>query len=214
MNSLFISKDIYSVLTTESSLTSYVSTKVFPIVAEEGTTYPFIVYKRDSVSSLSCKCGVYEDLVSFTISVLSSEYLQGLEIADLVRNIIQKKLNSSIENHTYRNIQLVGCNEDFTNEGWVQTLNFSVNVEYSKPYIPQSCDLYLVSYTDDEKLKVVKAVNHFLLLGLAESRNLVESAPVLMPNMENILVSDANQFISDFHDYNDNNAVFELRNIH
>lgn len=130
MNSFMISKDIYSALSGSERLASYVGSRIFPIVAEEGTTYPFIVYRRDSVSGISCKCGIYEDILSFSVTCLAAEYLQGLEIADIVRDTLQRKLDGEKENNTYRNLRLAGASEEFSSEGWIQTLNFEVVVQH------------------------------------------------------------------------------------
>lgn len=140
MNTLIISKDIYTALTEQNpssgsgsgngdtTLYSYIENRVFPIVAEEGTKYPFITYNRTSINSNRTKCGVYEDTVNFSVNILTTDYTSGLEIGNLVIDAIFKKLVSTIPNCDYRDIQLVGGNEQFTNEGFVQTLNFQVMV--------------------------------------------------------------------------------------
>lgn len=128
MNTLIISKDIYTALTTKPELTQLVDNRVFPIVAEEGTLYPFLTYNRTSINSNGCKCGIYEDVVNFSVNILTTDYLSGLEIGNEVRVAIEKNLTCTIEGCTYRDIQLVGATEQFTNEGFVQTLNFQVIV--------------------------------------------------------------------------------------
>ena len=140
MNTLIISKDIYTALTEhnqtsgsgsgsgDGSLYSYIENRVFPIVAEEGTKYPFITYNRTSVSSNRTKCGIYEDTVNFSVNILTTDYISGLEIGNLVIDAIFKKLISTIADCDYRDIQLVGGNEQFTNDGYVQTLNFQVTL--------------------------------------------------------------------------------------
>lgn len=128
MNTLNISKDIYTALTTNADLTAMINNRVFPIVAEEGTNYPFLTYNRTSISSNRTKCGIYEDTVNFSVNILTTDYLGGLDIGNLVRVAIEKNLICTIEGLQYRDIQLVGATEQFTNEGYVQTLNFQVIV--------------------------------------------------------------------------------------
>lgn len=128
MNTLNISKDIYTALTTNADLTALINNRVFPIVAEEGTNYPFLTYNRTSISSNRTKCGIYEDTVNFSVNILTTDYLGGLDIGNLVRVAIEKNLICTIEGLQYRDIQLVGATEQFTNEGYVQTLNFQVIV--------------------------------------------------------------------------------------
>jgi hypothetical protein len=128
MNTLNISKDIYTALTTNADLTALINNRVFPIVAEEGTQYPFLTYNRTSITSYRTKCGIYEDTVNFSVNILTTDYLGGLDIGNLVRVAIEKNLICTIEGLQYRDIQLVGATEQFTNEGYVQTLNFQVIV--------------------------------------------------------------------------------------
>lgn len=128
MNTLNISKDIYTALTTNADLTALINNRVFPIVAEEGTQYPFLTYNRTSITSYRTKCGIYEDTVNFSVNILTTDYLGGLDIGNLVRFAIEKNLICTIEGLQYRDIQLVGATEQFTNEGYVQTLNFQVIV--------------------------------------------------------------------------------------
>lgn len=129
MNTLLISRDIYKALTDNEDLTNIVNKRVFPIVAEEGTQYPFLTYNRTSISSNRTKCGIYEDTVNFSVNILTTDYLSGLDIGNLVRKSIEKHLNPSLRDLEYRDIQLVGATEQFTNEGYVQTLNFQVIVD-------------------------------------------------------------------------------------
>jgi hypothetical protein len=129
MNTLLISRDIYTALTGSEDLNRIVDKRVFPIVAEEGTQYPFLTYNRTSITSYRTKCGIYEDTVNFSVNILTTDYLSGLDIGNLVRKSIEKHLNPSLRDLEYRDIQLVGGTEQFTNEGYVQTLNFQVIVD-------------------------------------------------------------------------------------
>lgn len=61
-NSILIGKLIYKLLSTNDELAALVSPKkVFPLVANPETTYPFIVYSRTSLSVEYCKDGIIEN---------------------------------------------------------------------------------------------------------------------------------------------------------
>ena len=49
MDSLKVGKEIYSLLNGNDSLTGVVGSKIYPIIVEKETTYPFIVYKRSNI---------------------------------------------------------------------------------------------------------------------------------------------------------------------
>ena len=61
IDTLNIGSFICDTIRTDKELTKTLglNDKVFPIVAEDGTTFPFIIYKRTGLTSNSCKDGYY-----------------------------------------------------------------------------------------------------------------------------------------------------------
>ncbi|MCD7712093.1 MAG: DUF3168 domain-containing protein, partial [Firmicutes bacterium] len=49
MNSLEVGKEVFSLLSNDSRLTALVGNKIYPVIVEKETTFPFIVYKRSNV---------------------------------------------------------------------------------------------------------------------------------------------------------------------
>jgi hypothetical protein len=69
MSSLQIGKAIYTILVKNKI------TKVFPLVADEGTTFPFIVYKRSGLEPSNTKDRFnYSELATLDIIVAASTY--------------------------------------------------------------------------------------------------------------------------------------------
>ena len=63
--------------------------RVYPIVAENGTRYPFIIYTRDSVAPHALtKDGYAEDEVTVTVKVVSDEYADAVDYAQKVREAL------------------------------------------------------------------------------------------------------------------------------
>ena len=63
-NSILIGKYIYKLLTEDEVLAKIVTPKkIFPLVANAETTYPFIVYSRTGLNVEYCKDGIVEDTV-------------------------------------------------------------------------------------------------------------------------------------------------------
>ena len=58
---------------------------IFPLIAEINTTFPFIVYKREAVTPQYTKDYWTSDEVMINVMVASNDYVQSIEIADLVR---------------------------------------------------------------------------------------------------------------------------------
>ena len=89
---------------------------VFPLVATEGCNLPFIVFERSNASETNTKDGASGLDVSFTVKIVSATYFEGLQIADDVRYNLHK-----MDEQPY----LTGASEEYTTDGYLQTLNFS-----------------------------------------------------------------------------------------
>lgn len=119
INSLGIGKVIYGLL---KDFTTY------PLVADNNAKYPFLVYKRSNVISSGSKDGSnYEDTVDIGITIVTQKYAEGIEIANQVRQILERqKINAEdmVLNDTY----LVSASESFTDNVYVQNLNFKTTI--------------------------------------------------------------------------------------
>lgn len=124
-NSILISKTIYELLNASKNLKSYVDERIYPLVAESDTSFPFITYSRDSVSPSShTKDGLHEDTVSFSILVVSNNYLNSLEIANICRGIFEKRKITS-DDLVLEYTELVGIVEEFMDDSYTQSLKFT-----------------------------------------------------------------------------------------
>lgn len=100
-----------------------VGERVFPIVANEGTKYPFIVFERSGVDITATKDGFADIRATFNARIVSSTYFDGLQILDTA--IEQLERMQSKRGITYR-VTLQGASEESTDDGFVQTITFSV----------------------------------------------------------------------------------------
>ena len=124
INSILIGKTIYNLLNNSEELKKYVGNKIYPLVADNDVSFPFIVYSRTGVTNTICKDGYYEDDVNFSIIVVSNKYIDSLDIANIVRGIFNKqKLDKNIYN-----VSLDDIDENFTNDAYIQQLYFSCKV--------------------------------------------------------------------------------------
>lgn len=128
-NSILIGKIIYSKLSTSETLTTMLGeeNKIFPIIADNDVKYPFVVYKRLSVSSLQTKDGFGEDIVSFEITVVHNNYVGSLNIANEIRKILEKKKIESNIMNIYNN-KIQNISEDYVGDAYVQKLIFTCNI--------------------------------------------------------------------------------------
>lgn len=127
-NSLLIGEVINDLLTNDAELSDKIGNKVYPIVASEGATFPFIVYRRVGMSSKGCKDGYYEDTVNFSVTILSETYFEGIYIAQSVRRILERQ---RIATDTLRmnDTRITSVNEEYQNNTYIQTINFITNID-------------------------------------------------------------------------------------
>ena len=124
VDSILIGKTIFKLLSDSAELKKYVDNKIYPLIADDGVTYPFIIYYRTSIRNIVCKDGYYEDEVGFSILVVSNSYIESLEIANIVRSIFEKnKLTDTIYNCKVEDID-----EDYNNNAYIQEIDFTCKV--------------------------------------------------------------------------------------
>ena len=123
MDSLKVGKEIYSLLNGSSSLTDIVGSKIYPIIVEKETTYPFIVYKRSNIIPDYTKDFHFKDEVIIDIICVSNNYSESINIASIVRNILEDKRFADIES-----IKMESADEDFIENAYIQTLSFNLSI--------------------------------------------------------------------------------------
>ena len=104
-----------------------IGSRVFPIVSKEGTQYPFVVYRRNSVAPTSCKDGLASETASVDIVIASNTYTNSIEVADRVRAAIDKRA-CVFQDTTVTNIEMTTAEEDFVDDTYIQTLNFNFTI--------------------------------------------------------------------------------------
>ncbi|MBQ1410203.1 MAG: DUF3168 domain-containing protein [Oscillospiraceae bacterium] len=104
-----------------------IGNRVFPIVSKEGTQYPFVVYRRNSVTPTYCKDGLASETASVDVVIASNTYTSSIEVADLVRAAIDKRA-CVFQDTTVTNIEMTTAEEDFVDDTYIQTLNFNFTI--------------------------------------------------------------------------------------
>lgn len=123
-NSILIGKYIYQFLTESDELQSYLNGKVYPLIVDEDITYPFVVYSRQDVVPSYNKDGNYQDNISITIHIVSDNYVETLEIANIIRHIFELKRYAD-DKIAITQFLLDNVSESFEEDAYIQTLNIS-----------------------------------------------------------------------------------------
>lgn len=130
IDTLNIGSFIYDTIKADKQLTDTlrISTKVFPIVAEDGTDYPFVTYRRTGLVSNNCKDGYYEDIVRVEIKAICATYIQSVQVINRIRELFECQ-HIEYENMTIEDTSIENASENYEYNAFTQTINlvFKIN---------------------------------------------------------------------------------------
>lgn len=118
-----INKYIYAILNSNTELNNIVGNNIFPLVAEEETTFPFVVFRRSNIITSYAKKQVANDEVGFVVSIADTNYSKTVEIAEIIRSILELHTDSY-----FQLIHLESITEDFVENAYIQELNFTATI--------------------------------------------------------------------------------------
>lgn len=123
-NSLLIGKLIYTKLNEALD-----STKIYPLVAENGTTYPYVVYFRTNINVQGIsKDGYCLDIVTYNIVAISDRYDESVEIANEIRRVMEKKKLITDDLVLHDN-KLISATERYADNAYIQELTFECKID-------------------------------------------------------------------------------------
>lgn len=130
IQSILVAKLVYLFLKNNEELNKYVKGRVFPIVAELGTEFPYVAYSRTSITPIYTKDYHTEDSVGVEIVVASQDYLESLEIASIIRKQFECKKLGLDNELTISQAYLTSVTEAFDDiaNAYVQRLSFDFRI--------------------------------------------------------------------------------------
>ena len=123
-------KYIREVLAADDNLTDLVKSDNIKVMVLQPTNFPFVSIKRTALETVYNKDIPTEDLVTIEIAVVTNEYSEGMEIAQIIRDILDYKvyLNRE-ENVRITEIRFFDCIEDTVDDVFVQNLTFQLKMQ-------------------------------------------------------------------------------------
>lgn len=113
-------------LLADEKIKELVESRIYPIIAPEGTEGNYIVYVRDEYSIDRTKVGIaFHNCIVF-ISCVSSSYDESQLIADAVFQALDGRYKINTEAHNINSIELIDSTEDYDGDVYIQTLSFSI----------------------------------------------------------------------------------------
>lgn len=122
---LQVGKAIFSILSNDADLVEKVENKIYPLIADVNTTFPFIVYRRNGIEPLNSKDRFTINTTTYiSIVVASDKYDESIEIAERIIKALSKGTYQGI-----MDISLVDADEDYIDDTFIQTLTYNIKTD-------------------------------------------------------------------------------------
>ena len=121
-------KILFQMLTGVTALTGYTGYRFFPLIAPENTEFPFVITSRSFAYEYTKSGVINGNNLNFNLDVVSLTYDESINLSKLIENAF---LNFNIYNHENAdlyNIRLIQISENFNENAYIQTMQFSCNV--------------------------------------------------------------------------------------
>lgn len=126
MNSINIGKYIYNKLS--DLKVNDVQVKVYPLVADNDAKYPFVIYQRNNLYYDSSKDGIYQETAIVQVKIVSDTYNGSTYLANEVRDRLDES-EGVFEDYYVVSCHLSGANEMYSSNAFVQTLEFTIEIQ-------------------------------------------------------------------------------------
>lgn len=123
MKNFKIGQEIRNAILSSTAVKNAVDTKVFPLIANAGTSFPFIVYRRSSYSPMSNK-DTLNETVYIEIAIITTNYEQSVSIANDVADVL-----IHYESDTIEEIKVTNISEEFISDSFVQKINLQIDLK-------------------------------------------------------------------------------------
>lgn len=121
-----IGKAVYQILSNDIKVKEMVVNKIYPLIANQGTTYPFIVYKRTGIEPVTSKDKfICNEITSVDVIIASDRYDESIELAELVQDALNGK-NGIYSGINIIDINLISADEDYIEDTFIQNLTFNI----------------------------------------------------------------------------------------
>lgn len=101
---------------------------VYPLVADQGTEYPFVIYRRVSLQHSNTKDRFnYQELATVEVVVASNTYTESIELAKQVMYRLEHT-RGIYNDISINEIKLTDAEEEYIEDAFVQKLTFTIEI--------------------------------------------------------------------------------------
>lgn len=123
MRNFKVGSEIRKLLMADSKVVEKLTDKIFPLVANAGTMFPFLVYRRSAYRPASNK-DYQSEVVSIEIAIATVKYEEGVDIADAVADALNRKHTEIIED-----IEITNIFEEYADDTFIQKINLEISLK-------------------------------------------------------------------------------------
>jgi hypothetical protein len=95
--------------------------RIYPVIAENGSAMPFVVYERQFLNPVYNKEGIIEDAVGINLTAVSADYAQSVRIADYIRDVLDE----------FKYVLVYDCRLTGSSESYEDSLGFLQHLSYT-----------------------------------------------------------------------------------
>ena len=121
MSAIGINKLVYNLLINDDVLRELVSDKIYPLIAEEETSFPFIIFKKNSIQTEYTKDGRVFDDVNISVIAIATDYFTTVNI-ERVREILECSKE-------FAQCRVSGVVEDYIDNAFIHEISFNIKIK-------------------------------------------------------------------------------------
>lgn len=130
-NVIRFSELTYSQLKRSVVLTAKCEDRIYPVIAEQGTRTPYVVYSRSISNDIDSKDVGYQDSATVDITCVAETYDDSLVLAEAVLTAMQQRRieSDAVEGIVATAVTLQDLSEDYVDDCYVQNLTFRMSID-------------------------------------------------------------------------------------
>ena len=127
---LGIGSAIRALLVSDQDLQEAIEGRVYPLVAEENATFPFLCYGLLGVRPDETKDGKYAfgDTATVGVLVATETYKESVDLSILVRSVLTK-FEGVVSDYHISSITLSDATDDYSDGAFYRNLTFEIETE-------------------------------------------------------------------------------------
>lgn len=124
---LQVGKVLYKTL--YQSLKDEVGKKIFPLVADNGTTFPFVTYRRLNLTPDNTKdVFITSHSAEMEVTIAADKYEQSVKIAEMAIDALSE-LKGEYGDVTIKRTTIDNVSEDFNEDTYLQIITLNLKIE-------------------------------------------------------------------------------------